>query len=175
MGASTRPCVPPDPESPTNTGSIALTDAMLRSFGAPVPLDRPLITVPVMSANLALVTTPAAIVAANEPVPDPVTSPVKVIVWSPVLVLLRLLPETAPEATTLVGVIAPRPSAIVPVDVMGEPLLVIPLDPLTETEVTVPPPDAANNCATVALLLVEVDPSTKTVKSLVATLVATGN
>ena len=40
---------------------------------------------------LAYVTASLAIVAANEPIPEPVTSPVKVIVWSPVLV-----PEEVP-------------------------------------------------------------------------------
>jgi hypothetical protein len=44
--------------------------------------------------RLALVTT----VAANEPVPLPVTPPVRVMVWSPVFVPLRLLPVTAPVA-----------------------------------------------------------------------------
>ena len=39
----------------------------------------------------------AAIVAAKEPIPVPVTSPVNVIVWSPVLVPDKLLAEMAPE------------------------------------------------------------------------------
>ena len=163
VGAGTRPCVPPDPESPTASGSMLFSVAMSRSVGAPVLLERPLTVGPVMLANFALLTTPGWIVVVIDDVPDPATSDDSVIVWSPVLVPLRLLPETAPEAATLVGVIAPRLSATVPVDVMGEPLLVMPLAPLTETEVTVPPPDAARICATVALLLVEVLPSTMTV------------
>jgi hypothetical protein len=53
-------------------------------------------------ANIVLVTLPAPIVAAKEPVPEPVTSPVKEIVWSPVLVPERLDPVIAPEAARVV-------------------------------------------------------------------------
>jgi hypothetical protein len=53
--------------------------------------------------KLALVTT----VAANEPVPLPVTPPVRVMVWSPVFVPLRLLPVTVPLAAIDVAVAAP--------------------------------------------------------------------
>ena len=163
VGASTRPCVPPDPESPTNTGSIALTDAMLRSVGAPVPLERPLTVGPVMSASFALVTTPAAMVEANEPVPDPVTSPVNVIVWSPVFVPLKLDPLITPIDVTPDGVIEPSARVMDPDDVIGLLVTVTPSVPVMPTDVTVPPPDAARICATVARLLVEVLPSTMTV------------
>ena len=37
-------------------------------------------------ASIAFVTAPAAMVVANVPVPEPVTFPVNVIVWSPVLI-----------------------------------------------------------------------------------------
>lgn len=46
----------------------------------------------VLSAILLEVTRPVPIVVANVPVPEPVTSPVKVIVWSPVFV-----PDELPE------------------------------------------------------------------------------
>jgi hypothetical protein len=52
-------------------------------------------------------------------------------------------PVTVPEADTLVGVIAPSDSEIVPEDVIGEPLTPIPSDPLTATLVTVPPDPVA--------------------------------
>ena len=137
--------------------------AMSKSLGTPVPLERPLTVGPVMSASFALVTTPAAMVAANEPVPDPVTSPVNVIVWSPVFVPLRLDPLTAPTDVTASGVIEPSASVMDPDDVIGLLVTVIPSVPVMPTEVTVPPPAAARICATVALLLVEVLPSTMTV------------
>lgn len=51
----------------------------------------------VLSANtcIASVTTPFAIVVAKDPVPEPVTLPVRVIIWSPVLVPLEV-PEKVP-------------------------------------------------------------------------------
>lgn len=63
-----------------------------------------------------------------------------------------------PEITTLltlVGVIAPRLKAMVPLDVIGEPLTPMPFAPLTATDVTVPePPDAAIVTVLVLLLVV---------------------
>ena len=56
------------------------------------------------SASFAVVTAPAAIVAANEPVPVPVTSPVSAMVWSP-----ELVPETvAAEGTVIDEAIAKK-------------------------------------------------------------------
>ena len=136
---------------------------MLKSLGAPDPLDRPLTVGPVMLSNLALVTAPAAMVAANEPVPLPVTSEVRLIVWSPVLLPLKFEPLTAPEAATLVGVIAPRPRVMLPLLVIGLPETEIPLATEIPTEVTVPPPAAVIIWATVARLLAAVTPSTKIV------------
>ena len=49
-------------------------------------------------ANMALVTLRAPMAVAKLPVPVPVTSPVRVIVWSPVLVPERFEPATVPEA-----------------------------------------------------------------------------
>jgi hypothetical protein len=88
------------------------------------------------------VTPLAARVVENEPVPEPVIAPVKVIVWSPVLVPelepLKFEPEIKPEAATLEGVIAPSTKVIagVVVDVATVPLM--PFAVVTETEVTVP-------------------------------------
>jgi hypothetical protein len=86
------------------------------------------------------VTAVLAKVVAKDPVPLPVISPVSVIVWSPVFVPLRFDPVTVPVAATLVGVISPSPIEIVPVDVIGDPDIVIPSEPDAETEVTVPSP-----------------------------------
>ena len=58
------------------------------------PSEVALPTEVIAPVRLALVTT----VAANEPVPLPVTPPVRVMVWSPVFVPLRLLPVTVPLA-----------------------------------------------------------------------------
>ena len=80
----------------------------------------------------------AAKLVANDPVPEPVTTPVSVMVWSPVLVPDKLDPEMVPLAATDVGVIAPsvRVIAGVVVAVATEPLT--PLAVVTETDVTVP-------------------------------------
>lgn len=93
----------------------------------------------------------AAMVAANDPVPDPATSPVSVIVWSPVFVPLDapaidavpvtvsapLPPFVKVTPLTDVGVIAPsvivRAGVAPPDDVPETPLAVT-----TETVVTVP-------------------------------------
>ena len=80
----------------------------------------------------------APMVAAKDPVPDPVTSPVSVMVWSPLLLPDRLDPVTAPDAATDVGVIAPKARLMAGV-VVG--LVTVPLTPLavvTDTLVTVP-------------------------------------
>jgi len=73
----------------------------------------------------ALTITPAAMAVAKDPVPLPVTSPVRVIVWSPVFVPLRFDPVTAPvaaivdEAVTVVaatveGLLAPSDVFVMP-------------------------------------------------------------
>lgn len=118
-------------------------------------VDEPMVTL--LFWSLALVTAPAAMVAAKLPVPLPVTSPVRLIVWSPVLVPLEV-PEWAPlieevpvtESVgvdeperviplTVVGVIAPSVSVIAGV---AEAFATEPLTPFAETTemvVTVPP------------------------------------
>ena len=89
-----------------------------------------------------------AMVAANDPVPDPVTSPVSVIVWSPVFVpLTDVVPVTASVGVALplnvipltdVGVMAPsvivRAGVVVALATVAE----TPLALTTETVVTVP-------------------------------------
>lgn len=59
-----------------------------------------------VAANMELVTFPAPMVVAKLPVPEPVTSPVKVMVWSPVLV---------PETVALSEAVKVFPSAMVKV------------------------------------------------------------
>jgi hypothetical protein len=120
-----------------NWSSIAVTCVAERSEGvAAEPVLFPFnVSAPIV-ASFAFVT--AASVVANEPVPEPVTSPVKVIVWSPVFVPLKFEPVTEPVAATEVGVIAPRPMVNVPVVVTGEPEMETPFDPEAATEVTVP-------------------------------------
>ena len=85
-------------------------------------------------ASIALVTTPACIVVAKLPVPEPVTLPVRIMVWSPVLVPLKLLPAILPLATILLGVIAPSARVILHVPaVIGD----VPVIPFAETILTV--------------------------------------
>ena len=87
------------------------------------------------------------IVVAKEPVPLPVTGPVSVIVWSPVLlpdevpvcVPVRLVPVTVPVEATEVGVIAPRPKEMAGVVVEVPTEAVMPSAAVTDTLVTVPP------------------------------------
>ena len=86
------------------------------------------------------VTAVLASVVANDPVPEPVTSPVRVIVWSPVFVPLRLLPDTVPDAATELGVIAPNVSVIAGVVVDVATVPDTPFAVETETEVTEPVP-----------------------------------
>jgi hypothetical protein len=86
------------------------------------------------------VTVVEASVVAKLPVPVPVTSPVRVIVWSPVLVPLILVPVTVPVAATELGVIAPSDSVIAGVVVEVATLPLTPLAVTTETELTVPDP-----------------------------------
>ena len=104
-----------------------------------------LATVTLALAILAVVTASAAIVVAKVPVPVPVTSPVKVIVWSPVLVPDKFDPDRTPLAATELGVMAPkvRLMAGVLVEVATVPL--IPFAVTTETSVTVPPVPVALN------------------------------
>ncbi len=102
----------------------------------------------VCTANVPTLLFTVANVVAKLPVPLPVTSPVKVIVWSPVFEPLMLdVPVTAnagvdePESVillTVVGVIAPRLNVIagVVVEVATDPE--IPFAVTTDTEVTVP-------------------------------------
>ena len=79
-------------------------------------------------------------VAVNDPVPEPVTSPVRVMVWLPVFVPLRLDPVTVPVAATEDGVIAPSVRVIAGVVVGFATVPLTPLAVVTEVLVTVPPP-----------------------------------
>jgi len=103
----------------TRTGDVSTTNFV------PVPvceaIDVALPTDVITPVRLALVTT----VAANEPVPLPVTPPVSVIVWSPVFVPLRFEPVTAPVAAivlvavtvvaaTVEGLLAPSAVFVMP-------------------------------------------------------------
>ena len=135
---------------------MAITGALVSVVALPT-----LVTSPV---KLAFVTTVAALptevtppvrlafvttVAANDPVPLPVTPPVSVIVWSPVLLpLTEVVPVTASVGVELpdmiteltdVGVIAPRVRLIAGVVVGSVTVPLTPLAVVTETEVTVPP------------------------------------
>jgi hypothetical protein len=97
---------------------------------------------------LAYVTALAAMVAANDPVPLPVTSPVSVIVWLPVFVpLTAAVPVTVKAPLppfvkaipfTLVGVMAPSvklsAGVVVPLVTVAE----TPFAVVTDTLVTVP-------------------------------------
>ena len=60
------------------------------------------------------------------------------LVWSPVFVPLRLLPVTAPDAATLVGVIAPSVRLMAGVVVAVATVPLTPFAVVTETLVTVP-------------------------------------
>src|SRR5437588_278399 len=91
-----------------------------------------------VAASIVRVTLFAPIAVAKEPVPEPVTAPVNVMVWSPVLVPLRLLPVTVPDAATDEGVIAPRLSVMAGVVVAVATVPLTPLPVVTLTEVTVP-------------------------------------
>jgi hypothetical protein len=95
-----------------------------RTSGTPVDaVVRPMKLAVAMLAIFARVTAPFAIVAAKDPVPLPVTSPVSVIVWSPVFdPLTEVVPVTArvgvddPEIATVLylpPVMSPVVSAIV--------------------------------------------------------------
>ena len=131
-----------------------------------VPRVRPMVEL----ASLALVTAALlifavvialfAIVVPKDPVPDPVTSPVKVIVWSPVLVpetvassatvsVFELVPPARVNPTvcgasvnpfTDIGVIFPSVSVIAGVVVGLETVPETPFAFTTETELTVPDP-----------------------------------
>ena len=70
----------------------------------------------------------------------------------PVFVPERFDPVTVPLAATEVGVILPKPIAIVPLVVIGEPLMVTPCDPDAATLVTVPPGPAATALSTYAVV-----------------------
>ena len=102
--------------------------------------------------------TPLAIAVAKLPVPLPVTSPVSVIVWSPVLAPeTEVVPDTAsvgvaePETTTElteVGAIAPSVSVIAGVVVLVATEPETPFAVVTETEVTVPEPEPVDAMVT---------------------------
>ena len=94
-------------------------------------------------ASFANVTALFAIVAANDPVPVPVTSPVKLIVWSPVLVPLKLVPLKAPVEATEDGVMAPSAMVIAGVVVGFATVPLTPFAVVTDVLVTVPPLPAA--------------------------------
>ena len=92
-------------------------------------------------------------VVAKLPVPLPVTSLVRVMVWSPVLIPVRLEPVTAPDDITLVGVMLPRVIVIAGVVVGVATLPLTPFAVTTLTDVTVPdpppPPDRSSREPTV--------------------------
>ena len=82
-------------------------------------------TIAALALMSALTITPAAMAVAKDPVPLPVTSPVRVIVWSPVFVPLRFDPVTAPVAAivdeavivvaaTVEGLLAPSDVFVMP-------------------------------------------------------------
>jgi hypothetical protein len=100
-----------------------------------------------IKASLEFVTAFEAIEATKEPVPEPVTSPVKLMVWSPVLVPEdepdKLEPVTVPEAATEVGVIAPNERVIAGVVDGVATVPLIPLAVATDTKVTLPEPITA--------------------------------
>jgi hypothetical protein len=54
----------------------------------------------VLDPNVPTLALTAAKVVAKDPVPEPVTSPIKVMVWSPVFVPLRFVPVTVPVEAT---------------------------------------------------------------------------
>lgn len=107
-------CVEIVPRPETSVFAIAsraLTCDAVKAMGvAEIPVLLPIMEFAAKFAILAKVTAPELMVVANEPVPVPVTSLVKVIVWSPVLV-----PEELPEK-----LLAERAPAIVkaPADVI---------------------------------------------------------
>ena len=78
--------------------------------------------------------------ALNDPVPEPVTSPVRVMVWLPVFVPLRLEPVTVPVAATEDGVMAPSAMVIAGVVVGFATVPLTPFAVVTEVLVTVPQP-----------------------------------
>ena len=76
-GAGTRPLVPPEPESPIIAFRMAVDWVADRTSGTPVDaVVRPMKLAVAMFAIFARVTALLAMVAANDPVPLPVTSPV---------------------------------------------------------------------------------------------------
>lgn len=86
-----------------------------------------------------LATTPVfANTVPNVPVPLPETSPVKVMVWSPVFMPVKFVPDTIPDAVTLPGVIFPSVKEIAGVVVGFKTVPLIPLAVVTDTEVTDP-------------------------------------
>jgi len=90
--------------------NIDFAVAILKTSGVPLPDEfLPKNEAVAMSAILANVTALFAMVARKDPIPDPVTSPVRVIVWSPVFAPLTdefpLIVSVAPlEGNTSVPV-----------------------------------------------------------------------
>ena len=80
-------------------------------------------------ASMALVTFKAPIVVAKLPVPDPVTSPVRVIVWSPVLEPDKLAAVRLLVTTTLPVLASPKVKVcLAVVDIVGVPYKTNPPD-----------------------------------------------
>ena len=109
---------------------------------APTPVLLPIIEFAARLAILAKVTDAAAMVVANEPTPVPVTSPVSVIVWSPVFapdipapteLIERELPS-APAKVRLLLTVRTLPSAIeIPTSIADQLAAVV---PVTRVQVT---------------------------------------
>src|SRR5689334_14635988 len=69
--------------------------AVMRPFALTVKVG-----IDVLDPNVPTLALTAAKVVAKDPVPEPVTSPIKVMVWSPVFVPLRFVPVTVPVEAT---------------------------------------------------------------------------
>src|SRR6266542_1201979 len=102
------------PEPPPAAFSVVpvklrLVPSVISSVSPEPAVARPSNLLVVTFCILAYVTASFAIVAANDPVPDPPTSPVSVIVWSPVLIPELLLP---PPPETVVHLLTPSESKL---------------------------------------------------------------
>ena len=109
---------PPDNPAP----AVIVTEELARlALAMAVPFQVPDVIVPtvaisvptnleaaILPASIALVTLKAPMVVAKLPVPDPVTSPVKVIVWSPVLVPDKLAAERLLVTITFPVLLSPK-------------------------------------------------------------------
>ena len=118
-----------------------------------------LIVLAAILAILALITDAEEIVAAKLPVPDPVTSPVRVMVWFPVFVpvmasSLVLSAELMLPADEVVAAEIEITGADPPLDAMGA----VPVTPVTvplagEVQLVPPMPSVASTCPLVPLLI----------------------